>query len=129
MPESPSLPLSIGARADHVFPTLTAAQLARVAAHGHRRPIQAGEVLVEAGAQIVPFFVVIVGAVEVVRVANGTETLIAVHGPGQFSGEVNMISGRRALFRSARARTARSWSWIATRWSRWSRPTPSSARF
>jgi thioredoxin reductase (NADPH) len=100
MPESPSLPLPIGARADHVFPTLTAAQLARVAAHGHRRPIQAGEVLVEAGDQIVPFFVVVAGTVEVVRVANGKETLIAVHGPGQFSGEVNMISGRRALFRS-----------------------------
>ena len=29
-----------------------------------------------------------------------TETLIAVHGPGQFTGEVNMLSGRPALVRS-----------------------------
>jgi len=51
------------------------------------------------------FFVVTAGAVEVVRTSGGTETLVAVHGPGQFGGDVNMISGRRALFRS-RARDA-----------------------
>ena len=28
------------------------------------------------------------------------ETLIIVHGPGQFTGEVNMISGRRAMYRA-----------------------------
>src|SRR3954471_24246416 len=100
MPETPSLPLPIGARADHVFPTLSAAQIARVAAHGQRRSIQAGELLVEAGDPVVPFFVIIAGVVEVVRLSGGAETLIAVHHPGQFSGEVNMISGRRALFRS-----------------------------
>ena len=33
------------------------------------------------------------------------ETLVAVHGPGQFTGEVNMLSGRRALVR-ARVRRA-----------------------
>src|SRR3954470_18232027 len=100
MPETPSLPLPIGARADHVFPTLSAAQIARVAAHGQRRSIHAGEVLVEAGDPVVPFFVIIAGVVEVVRLSGGAETLIAVHHAGQFSGEVNMISGRRALFRS-----------------------------
>jgi thioredoxin reductase (NADPH) len=100
MPETPSLPLPVGARADHVFPTLNAAQIARVAAHGRRRAVHAGEVLVEAGDPVVPFFVIIAGAIEVVRLSGGTETLIAVHQSGQFSGEVNMISGRRALFRS-----------------------------
>src|SRR3954470_10193470 len=105
MPDRPSLPLPVGARADHVFPTLNAAQLARVAAHGRRRTVHAGEVLVEAGDAVVPFFVVVSGTLEVIRVSGVTETLIAVHGPGQFSGEVNMISGRRALFRG-RAREA-----------------------
>src|SRR4051812_26291354 len=100
MPETPSLPLPIGARADHVFPTLSAAQIARVAAHGQRRSIHAGELLVEAGDPVVPSFVIIAGVVEVVRLSGGAETLIAVHHAGQFSGEVNMISGRRALFRS-----------------------------
>jgi len=99
MAETPSLPQLVGARADHVFPKLTGAQIARIAAHGARRAVAPGEVLVDAGDQVVPFLVVTAGAIEVVRIAGGTETLVAVHGPGQFSGEINMISGRRALFR------------------------------
>ena len=99
MAERPAA-LRPAARADHVFPVLTAAQIARIAAHGTVRAIQHGDVLVEAGDHVVPFFVVTTGAIEVVRVSGSAETLVAVHGPGQFSGEVNMISGRRALFRT-----------------------------
>jgi thioredoxin reductase (NADPH) len=91
--------------ADHVFPTLTAAQIARITRQGHARTVAPGEVLVEAGDHVVPFFIVNRGALEIVRIANGVETVVATHGPGQFSGEANMISGRRALFR-IRAREA-----------------------
>jgi thioredoxin reductase (NADPH) len=105
MAETPSLPRLVGARDDHVFPKLTAAQIARIAAHGRTRAVAAGEVLADAGDQIVPFLVVIAGAIEVVRIDGDTETLVALHETGQFSGEVNMISGRRALFR-LRAREA-----------------------
>jgi thioredoxin reductase (NADPH) len=90
-------------RIDHVFPTLTPAQIARIAAHGRVRPIRQGEVLVEAGDHDVPFFVVTAGQIEIVRPSRSTETLVAVHAPGQFTGEFNMIAGRPALFR-ARAR-------------------------
>jgi thioredoxin reductase (NADPH) len=88
---------------ERVFPTLKPEQIARIGAHGRVRQIRRGEVLVEAGEQVVPFFVVTAGVVEIVRPSGATETLVAVHGPGQFTGEANMISGRRALFR-ARAR-------------------------
>jgi thioredoxin reductase (NADPH) len=63
------------------------------------RSIQAGEVLVEPGQQIVPFFVVTAGQVEVVRPSGTSETLVIVYGPGQFTGEVNMLSGRPAMLR------------------------------
>ena len=79
------------------FPILTAAQIARVAAHGHVRPIQPGEVLVEQGERNARFFVVTAGELEIVRPSGWTATLISVLGPGQFTGEVNTISGRRAL--------------------------------
>jgi hypothetical protein len=46
------LPQKTESRLEHVFPTLTAAQIARIAAHGRRRPINQGEVLVEAGAKV-----------------------------------------------------------------------------
>src|SRR5712671_487159 len=88
------------ARADHVFPTLTPEQIARIAPHGRVRAIRAGEVLVEAGDKVVPFFVVTAGQIEVVRPSDKIETIIVVHMPGQFTGEVNMISGRRALFQA-----------------------------
>lgn len=92
------LPLT-SSRAEEIFPILTPAQIRRIAAHGHMRAIQRGEVLVEQGDSAVPFFVVVSGEIEIVRPLGAAETLITVHRPGQFTGEVNMLSGRRALFR------------------------------
>jgi thioredoxin reductase (NADPH) len=99
------IPLTLIAGVDQVFPTLTPAQIARVAAHGQVRRVQPGEVLIEAGDQIVPFFVVTAGQVDIVLPYGTTETLIAVHRPGEFTGEVTMLSGRRTLVR-ARASTS-----------------------
>lgn len=95
---TPPLP-PITSRLDHIFPTLTAAQMARIAAHGRVRAIQRGEVLVEQGDGAVPFFVVKAGEIEIVRPYGSTETLVTVHGPSQFTGEVNMLSGRRSMVR------------------------------
>src|SRR5437764_5735695 len=95
---TPALPLK-SSRVEQIFPKLTPAQIRRIAAHGHMRSVQRGEVLVEQGDSTVPFFVVVSGEAQIVRPSGATETLITIHGPGQFSGEVNMLSGRRALFR------------------------------
>ena len=84
---------------ERMLPTLAPAQVERIAEHGRVRSIQAGEVLVEPGQQIVRFFVVTEGQVEVVRPSGGVETLLVVYGPGQFTGEVNMLSGRPAIHR------------------------------
>jgi thioredoxin reductase (NADPH) len=84
---------------DHVFPTLTSAQIRRIATHGRRRTIARGDVLVEVGDRPAPFFVVISGEIQVVRPSDATETLIVTHRPGQFSGEGTMITGRRAIGR------------------------------
>ena len=83
---------------DGAFPTLTAAQVARVAPHGRPRAVRAGEVIAEAGAPNTPFYVVLEGRVAVVRESEGAETVIAVHAPGQFTGELTMLSGRRFFF-------------------------------
>src|SRR5690242_11105095 len=79
-------------RAEQVFPTFTPAQIRRVAAHGHVRAIQRGEVLVEPGDSAVPFYVVVSGELETVRPLGAAETLVTVNGPGQFTGEVNTLS-------------------------------------
>lgn len=103
--KSPGVALRQGIRADHVFPKLTAAQMARVGLHGHTRHVTRGEVLVEAGDNVMPFFVVTAGSVEIVKPAGAEETVITVHGPGEFTGEVNMLSGRRPLVRARVAET------------------------
>jgi thioredoxin reductase (NADPH) len=97
----PPLPLvsTAPSHAERLFPTLTSTQIARIATLGRRRPIVRGEVLVEVGDNDVPFFVVVSGEVQALRPTGATEILIVAHGPGQFSGEATMITGRRAMGR------------------------------
>ena len=96
----PTTPLPLTAsRADQIFPTLTPAQLLRITAYGHARSVRTGEILVEQGQQPIPLFVVISGELETVRPSISHETLITTVPPGQFTGEVNTLSGRRALVR------------------------------
>jgi thioredoxin reductase (NADPH) len=92
------LPSPVAAVPDHMFPTLTAPQLARIASHGHTREVQRGEVLIEPGEQTTRFFVVTAGQVEIVR-PSGAEEIVAVLRPGQFTGEINLLSGRRGFVR------------------------------
>ncbi len=96
---TPFVPFPLSSPVEHVFPTLTEAQLARVALHGRRRPFARGEVLLEAGNENGPFFAVTSGRVEVVRSSGDAEELVVVYGAGQFSGEMTMLSGRRGLAR------------------------------
>src|SRR5215510_9361476 len=100
------LPLT-SSRIEKIFPKLTPAQISRIAAHGHIRSVQSSEVLIEQGDASVPFFVVITGEVEIVRPFWTHETLITVHGPGEFTGEVNMLSGRRSLVRARATRSSK----------------------
>ena len=95
-PQQP-LPPTAASPNERLFPTLTDAQVARIAAHGRRRPTARGDLLVEVGNKPVPFFVVVSGELQVIRPSDATETLIVTHRPGQFSGEGNMITGRRAM--------------------------------
>jgi thioredoxin reductase (NADPH) len=93
------LPLT-SSRIEKIFPKLTPAQIDRIAAHGRTRSVHPGDVLIEQGDSSVPFFVVITGEVEIVRPFGTHETLITIHGDGEFTGEVNMLSGRRSLVRA-----------------------------
>jgi thioredoxin reductase (NADPH) len=93
------LPLTKSIR-KKIFPKLTPVQISRIEPHGRIRSIQPGEVLIEQGDTSVPFFVVITGEIEIVRPFGTQETLITIHSDGHFTGEVNMLSGRRSLVRA-----------------------------
>jgi thioredoxin reductase (NADPH) len=84
------------------FPTLTAAQIERIAPLGRTRPFEAGEILFEQGGTNRPLTVVLEGEIEIL---SDRDTLVTVHRPGNFSGDVDLIAGHPAVVR-ARARGA-----------------------
>jgi thioredoxin reductase (NADPH) len=82
-----------------MFPALSVEQIDRVAAHGRVRPLEEGETLVEPGADAVPFFVLLSGRVQVLRLTHTGEQVVVTHGPGAFTGEANGLLGRPPMTR------------------------------
>jgi thioredoxin reductase (NADPH) len=79
------------------FPVLTPAQIDRILPMGHSRSVLSGEILFQPDDTAVPFFVLLSGRMEIVQPFPGGERPIAQHGPGEFTGEMTMISGQRCL--------------------------------
>jgi len=79
------------------FPTLCPRDLTALTARGHPREVHAGEVLFAEGDRNRSFFVVLEGSMEIVGHSKGVPHVVVVHHPGQFSGDVDMLSGRAVL--------------------------------
>src|SRR5262245_10813080 len=84
---------------EKIFPRLTPEQVSRVSKHGRLRSVLRDEILFRPGESAAPFFVVVSGQLEIVRPSRDSDTLVTNLGPGQFSGEINLISGRPPLVR------------------------------
>src|ERR1700744_6470578 len=87
-------------RREQMYPHLSAVQVRRISALGERRDVKAGEILFDAGDRDMSFFVVVTGAIEISRPVGDQQEVVTRHGPGQFTGEINMLSGRRSLVRA-----------------------------
>ena len=81
------------------FPVLSTAQINRLRPGGRLRKVEPGEILFQPDDTGVPFFVVLSGGMEIVQPDLTGERPIVTHGPGQFTGEITMISGQRCLVR------------------------------
>jgi len=79
------------------FPILDENDRAVLARRGHPRAVCAGDILFAEGDSNFCFYVVVKGAVAIVEHSSGEERLIRMHLPGEFTGDVDMLSGRRAL--------------------------------
>ena len=97
-------------RREQMYPRLTDAQISRISGVGQHRSVRVGELLFEPGDRNGDLFVVISGGIEIVRPVAGREEPITVLGPGQFTGELNMLSARVTL---ARGRVAAEGSVVA----------------
>ena len=92
------------ARGAQTFPTLSDEMAARIAAYGHAEDVADGAHIYERGQRSADFFLVLDGAVEVYEAGeHGNEHVITVHGPRQFTGELDLFNGRGILV-SGRAR-------------------------
>jgi thioredoxin reductase (NADPH) len=81
------------------FPMLTPAQIDRIRPESKSRMVKTGELLFEPGDTNVPFFVLLSGAMEIIQPTLRGEIEIVSHVPGEFTGEISMISGQRCLVR------------------------------
>ncbi|MGB8654249.1 MAG: FAD-dependent oxidoreductase [Candidatus Acidiferrales bacterium] len=95
---APLLPSALDARTQ-TFPVLNSAQIDRIHSVSKVRDVRKGDILFDQGDSNVPFFVLLSGKLEIVQPDLTGERTIVTHGPGQFTGEMNIISGRRSLVR------------------------------
>jgi thioredoxin reductase (NADPH) len=82
---------------DIAFPQLSRPQIDALRRWGQVRSVAPGEVLFKEGDRGFSFFVVLEGAVEIIEQSRGVPHEVTVHQPGEFTGDVDTLSGRAAL--------------------------------
>ena len=93
------MPESTEQQIDEMFPALTDAQIARLSVFGEQKRFDAGEIVFDQGDASRGVFVVLEGSIEVTNVSKDHEGTLRVLLRGEFTGEVNQLSGRRSLVR------------------------------
>ncbi|MEZ5396256.1 MAG: cyclic nucleotide-binding domain-containing protein [Bryobacterales bacterium] len=86
------------------FPKLDEHQLATLAELAALETYEPGEALFRAGDRDYELFVIRSGEVAIVEDSSGEEKLVITHGPGDFTGDIDMLTGRGSGER--RCRTA-----------------------
>ena len=76
------------------FPKLSPIEMSSVAQLGARRRYPDGEALYRAGDRDFSFFVVSTGRVRIVEHSSGEERHVATHEANEFTGDVDMLTGR-----------------------------------
>jgi thioredoxin reductase (NADPH) len=92
---------SVGAPAS---PSLSASQLATLAAHGEERTATVGDVLFRVGDQTYPFVAILEGEVAILDAADNE---IVRHGESKFLGEMNLLTGQTVFLTAVATQTLR----------------------
>jgi thioredoxin reductase (NADPH) len=82
-----------------LFPTLTEEQLKRFCAYGTEETVAKGQTLIQEWSKVFDCFVVVSGEIHILDPADN-DSLIAVHHPGGFTGDTDMLSDRAAVIRA-----------------------------
>lgn len=79
------------------FPVLDPSLMQSVAGLGKLLRFSPNEKLISQGSKYYPFYIIKSGEVRVVELDGDVEHPITNHGPGQFTGDVDMLTGRSAV--------------------------------
>ena len=85
---------------DELYPRLNNEQIARLLKVGTRRSFAAGETLFDQGTIGRNFYAILQGGIEAVFPSSEGEVRLRLHQPGDFTGELDMLSGRPSLVRA-----------------------------
>ena len=80
-----------------LFPKLSDTQISILRSQGVVRATEAAEMLFDRETQRHGIFVVLSGGIEIIGVANGQQATLSLLKPGEFTGELTQLSGRRSL--------------------------------
>src|SRR5258708_32092289 len=78
------------------FPQLTEAELAVVRPLATAREYDEGEIVFRAGQADIDLYIVESGEIEIQNPTDGHQVIV-VHGPGQFSGDIDLLTGRPVI--------------------------------
>ncbi|MGI8508117.1 MAG: FAD-dependent oxidoreductase [Gemmatimonadaceae bacterium] len=84
-------------KSNTAFPKLTPEQIDMLRPFGRVRSVQVGDILFSEGNRDFAFFVVLTGAVEVLEGFPRDPHTVTVHEPGEFVGDVDLLTGRASL--------------------------------
>jgi thioredoxin reductase (NADPH) len=82
---------------DELYPKLNDEQIARLSQVGMRRSVPAGEILFDQGTIGRHFYVVLHGSIDAVLPSSAGEVHLRLHQPGDFTGELDVLTGRPSL--------------------------------
>jgi thioredoxin reductase (NADPH) len=82
---------------DVAFPQLSGAQIGALTPRGRVRAVHGGDVLFAEGDRGFCFYVLLSATVEILEHSRGTPHTVVVHQPQEFTGDIDMLSGRSAL--------------------------------
>ena len=82
---------------DIAFPKLCPSEVETLAAMARLCEFADGEALIRAGERGRPFYVVEAGEVAVIDESGDEPRTVAVHGPGEFTGDVSILTDRPAV--------------------------------
>jgi thioredoxin reductase (NADPH) len=76
------------------FPKLDDEQIAALGKFAKLKAFQAGETLFAEGTPNYQFFVIKRGEVAIVDRSSGHDQIVTIHEPGEFTGDVDILTGR-----------------------------------